>query len=161
MIDIYAGKTALKTIQTHGFKQELFSSFLGASGGPKWFILYWLDKYLFGEFFKHRSTPLNLIGSSAGAFRSACFAQSNPVTAIERLAKSYSETVYSDRASPGEISLKAKETLACVFGSSGTQEIIDNPIFKAHFIVAKAKGLTRFDNRVLQSMGLLSSYLLI
>ncbi len=36
MLEIYAGSNALKTIQEHGFKQELFSNFLGASGDPKW-----------------------------------------------------------------------------------------------------------------------------
>jgi len=40
MLDIYAGENALKTIQQHGLKQELFTNFLGASGGPKWFPLY-------------------------------------------------------------------------------------------------------------------------
>jgi len=39
MLDIYAGENALKTIQEHGFKQELFTNFLGASGGPKWLPL--------------------------------------------------------------------------------------------------------------------------
>ena len=95
MLEIYAGDTALKTIQKHGFKQELFTSFLGASGGPKWFTLYALDKYMFGEFFKNKQQALNLIGSSVGAFRTACFAQKNPVAAIERFAKNYHETIYS------------------------------------------------------------------
>jgi len=35
MLNIYADENALKTIQQHGFKQELFTNFLGASGGPK------------------------------------------------------------------------------------------------------------------------------
>ena len=39
MIDIVAGKTAAKIINEQGFKPELFTSFLGASGGPKWFAL--------------------------------------------------------------------------------------------------------------------------
>jgi|GEM_PF-1964638 len=39
MLDIYAGANALKTIQEHGFKQELFTNFLGASGGLKWLLL--------------------------------------------------------------------------------------------------------------------------
>ena len=39
MLDIYAGESALKTLQEHGFKQELFSTMLGASGDPKWFSL--------------------------------------------------------------------------------------------------------------------------
>lgn len=159
MIEIYAGKTAMETIKENGFRQELFSSFLGASGGPKWFCLYSLDKYLFGEFFKDRTTELNLIGSSAGAFRSACFAQKDPVKAIDRLAKDYAETTYSDKAKPKEITDKAKELLDILFGNTGAKEIIDNHIFKAHFIVAKSNGLTQFENKYLQGLGLVNSYL--
>ncbi len=40
MLDIYAGKNALKTIQQHGFKQELFTTMLGANGDLKWLPLY-------------------------------------------------------------------------------------------------------------------------
>lgn len=159
MIEIYAGKTAMETIREHGFKQELFTSFLGASGGPKWFSLYSLDKYLFGEFFKDRTTELNLIGSSAGAFRSACFAQKEPVKAIERLAKNYAETTYSDKAKPKEITDKARELLDILFSDTGAKEIIENPIFKAHFIVAKSNGLIQFENKYLQGLGLVNSYL--
>lgn len=158
MLEIYAGDTAMKTILEEGFHQSLFTSFLGASGGPKWFCLYQCDRYLFGEFFKDRQSELNLVGSSAGAFRSACFAQNNPVAAIDRLAKHYSETTYSKNAKPDEITEKAKILLDHVFGDSGAAEIIANPIFKAHFIVAKANGLVSFENKYLQGLGLVGSY---
>tara|TARA_R110001583_G_scaffold17026_2_gene69409 strand:+ start:3248 stop:3376 length:129 start_codon:yes stop_codon:yes gene_type:complete len=39
MLDIYCGENALKTIKEHGFKQELFTTILVASGGPKWLRL--------------------------------------------------------------------------------------------------------------------------
>jgi len=39
MLNIYAGKTALKKIQQEGFSPHLFTNMLGASGGPKWFTL--------------------------------------------------------------------------------------------------------------------------
>ena len=81
MLEIYAGDSALKTIEEKGLTPDLFTSFLGASGGPKWFTLYGLDKYIFGEFFKNQQQALNLIGSSVGAFRNACFAQKNPIAA--------------------------------------------------------------------------------
>ena len=160
MIDIYAGNTAAKIITEQGFTPDLFSSFLGASGGPKWFTLFGLDKYIFGEFFKHRSSPLNLIGSSAGAFRAACFSQHDPVAAIERLAKSYSETRYSsNKPTPEEITTKARALLEEVFGNNGVTEIINNPIFKAHFIVAKSNGLVASELKALQLLGLSKSYL--
>jgi hypothetical protein len=160
MLEIYAGKNALKTIQEQGFKQELFTNFLGASGGPKWFMLYGLDRYLFGDFFKDRSTELNLIGSSAGAFRAACLTQKNPVQAIERLAFTYAKTVYSAKPTPQEISDHAVTIVDKLFGEDGANEVINNKIFKAHFLVAKCHGLTAFDNKIIQGAGLINSMLL-
>ncbi|ALO35113.1 hypothetical protein CMT41_10580 [Colwellia sp. MT41] len=160
MLEIYAGKNALKTIQEQGFKQELFTNFLGASGGPKWFTLFGLDKYLFGEFFKGRSSELNLIGSSAGAFRAACLTQNNPVQAIERLAHNYAHTVYSKKPSAEEIASTAVDIVDQIFSTNGAVEVINNKVFKAHFLVSKCHGLTAFDNKLLQGAGLIKSILL-
>lgn len=157
MLDIFAGKSALETIKKDGFKQELFSSFLGASGGPKWFCLFEIDKFIFGEFFKNRKSELNLIGSSAGAFRSACFAQKDPVAAISRMAESYAETVYSDKATPVEITSKARELLDYMLGDNGIEEIIHNSTFKAHFLANKSNGLVASDNKLVQMLGLVKS----
>ena len=160
MLEIYAGKNALKTIQEQGFKQELFTNFLGASGGPKWFMLFGLDKYLFGDFFHGRKAELNLIGSSSGAFRAACLTQKDPVAAIERLAHNYANTIYSKNPTPQEVSSKTVELVDQLFAENGADEVINNKIFKAHLLVAKCNGLTSFDNKVLQIAGLLSSMLL-
>lgn len=157
MLDIYCGSDALKTIQQQGFKQELFTTMLGASGGPKWFSLFGLDKYLFGEYFKDRSTELNLVGSSAGAFRFAALSQNDPVAAITRLATLYSETTYSVKADKKEITTKALLLLEAVLGPHGIDEIIKNPVFKAHFIVAKCRGLTTLEQKIPLMLGLISS----
>lgn len=159
MLEIYAGDTALKTIKENGFSPNMFNNFLGASGGPKWFVLYGLDKYFFGDFFKHQQQPLNLVGSSAGAFRMACFAQADPVAAIERLAKHYSETVYSTDAKPKEITQRARELLDTLFGEVGANEIMNNKIFKAHFVVAKCRGFVSSENKLVLGLGLLMSLL--
>jgi len=160
VLEIYAGKNALKIIQEQGFKQELFTNFLGASGGPKWFTLFGLDKYLFGNFFKDRDTELNLIGSSAGAFRAAALSQNNPIEAIERLAYTYANTVYSVKPTPQEISEQAIHIVDNLFGLNGVNEVIDNNVFKAHFLVAKCNGLTASDNKIIQGAGLIQSILL-
>jgi len=157
MLEIYAGESALNTIEEQGFSPDLFSAFLGASGGPKWFTLFGLDKYIFGEFFNNRTQPLNIIGSSAGAFRAACFTQADPVAAITRLATNYSETVYSDKAQPEEITTKAIELLDELFGATGAAEIMNNEVFKAHFIVTKCNGLVASENKLLQGLGLVIS----
>ena len=158
MLDIYAGDSALKIIEEKGFTPDIFTSFLGASGGPKWFTLYGLDKYIFGEFFNNPQQNINLIGSSVGAFRNACFAQKDPIAAIERFAKNYHETTYSHKAKPEEVSTKAVAMMNAIFGESGEQEIIDNAHFKAHFIVTKCKGFVALENKFLQGLGLVKSY---
>ena len=81
------------------------------------------------------------MGSSAGAFRAACFAQADPVAAIERLATDYSGTRYSDNVTPEEITTSARELLDRMLGDNGIEEIINNPVFRAHFIVARVQGL--------------------
>lgn len=154
MLDIYAGKSALKLIQQKGFSAQLFDYVLGASGGPKWFVLAGLDRYIFPEFFSDRVNPIDVIGSSAGAFRMACFAQNDPLAAINRLADRYSHTVYSDKPKAKEITEKGRALLDYVLGDTGAEQIIHNPIVKAHFVVAKCKGLTQYENTLVQMAGL-------
>jgi len=156
-ISIYAGPTALKKIKTDGFQQQHFNVMAGASGGPKWFTLFGLDCYLFGEFFANRVEPIHTIGSSAGAWRMSCFAQKDPVAAITRLADYYSHETYSEKPDANEISDKAELLLEKVLKENGANEIVNNSIIQSHFIVAKAKGLNSFENKLLQMTGLLKA----
>jgi hypothetical protein len=157
LLDIYAGPGALARIKQQGFSADLFDYMLGASGGPKWFVLAGLDRVVFADFFASRSRQLDIVGSSAGAFRFACFAQADPVAAINRLADRYSHTIYSAKPSAREITLKGLELLDYVLADKGIEQIIQNPVVKAHFVVARCKGLTRFENKPMQMAGLLAS----
>ncbi len=157
MIEIYAGSAARKQIDQQGFTAEQFSTFLGASGGPKWFVLYGLDRYWFGEFFKSRSQPLHLFGSSAGAFRAACFAQSRPLQALETLATLYTDTTYSKFASPAEVTAKVRLILDAMFPHDAIAQALDNPVFKLHMSVARCKGAAASEYRLIQLAGMLSA----
>ncbi|TQV73737.1 patatin-like phospholipase family protein [Aliikangiella marina] len=156
-IEIYVGKTAKQKLLAEGLKPDHFDVVAGASGGPKWFTLFGLDKYLFGEFFANRDKPIYTIGSSAGSWRMACFAQKDPVAAIERLAHYYSTETYSEKPDVHEISDKAHLLLEKVLGETGAEEIATNPIIQSHFIVAKAKGLNASENKYVQLLGLITA----
>jgi hypothetical protein len=160
VLDIYVGKKARSIIEQQGLHQQAFSMFLGASGGPKWFALFGLDKYLFGEFFKGRNQPLEMLGSSAGAFRIACFTQDDPVAAISKLAYQYSESDVHTKMTAEDLTNMAEDMLEHVFTDSGIEHVVNNPIFKANFIVTKANGLVSFENKFVQGFGLLESYVL-
>lgn len=157
MLDIYAGPKALQQITDEGFAPALFDTILGASGGPKWFVLAGLDRVIIPEFFANTAHKIHVVGSSAGAFRAACMAQDDPKAAINRLAHYYANTVYSDKPSAFDVTQSVYAIMDQLMGQSGVSEILNNERVKAHFIVARAKGLTRFEHKALQIPGLLMS----
>ncbi|MBC3764330.1 patatin-like phospholipase family protein [Neptunicella marina] len=157
VLDIYAGPAALKRIREEGFHPDLFDFMLGASGGPKWFVLSGIDRIMVSDFFAGRSTPLDVVGSSAGSFRFSCYTQQNPQQAIDNLAYHYSHTVYSDKPTTHEISQKAWQLLEEVLGDDGARQIAHNKLIRAHFIVARCLGLTESENKAKQLTGLLAS----
>ena len=83
---VYMGKEAARKIGKEGWSAELFSLLLGASGGPKWFILSQLDRLLFADFLQRSERPLSTLGSSIGSWRNTCLAMRDPAAAVERRA---------------------------------------------------------------------------
>lgn len=138
---IHAGERAKARLLDEGLHEDLFDALIGASGGPKWFVLYGMDRFLFGEFFRNRQRPLQTLGSSAGAWRMCCLATADPVAAIDRLAELYSHESYSERPTAAEVSRQAREMLAKVLGPEGAQEIIDHPLINTHIITDRARHL--------------------
>lgn len=153
-LSIYAGRRALKTIQEQGVSPEMFTAVLGASGGPKWFVLYGLDKVLFSKFMDNASRHVDIIGSSIGAFRAACFAHADTASAIERLAQRYSNTEYSDKPSIQEITEKGVAMLDYMLGDKGVNEVLTSAHKSLHIVVAKSRGLAAKELRWQQGPGL-------
>lgn len=151
-LTIYAGPKAFQRISEEGIHRAQFDTLVGASGGPKWFVLYGLDQYLFGDFFAGASTPLTTIGSSAGAWRMCCLATADPVASIDRLATRYSEQKYSETPTVAEITEQAKLMVAYVLGATGAAEIVQNPYFKTHIIADRCRGLPESAGKPLQTL---------
>ncbi|GAA3950603.1 patatin-like phospholipase family protein [Allohahella marinimesophila] len=156
-LSIIAGRRALDHIRDHGLKQADFRAVVAASGGPKWFVLKGLDQYLFGEFFSERQTPLHTLGSSAGAWQMACFAQDDPAAAVERLADLYSRETYSAKPSPQEISGKARILVKHFLGPDGARQIVDNQRIQTHIITNRCKGPAASETRWMQLGGLITA----
>lgn len=164
-LKIQAGPVALKEIENKGFNQELVKMMLGASGGPKWLILYELDKYLSGEFFSQRNEKLHLLGSSIGSWRFACYAHENPIKALETFKNSYTNFGVEFENKPdakNSIDLVTKlsfEMLDSFIGKSTEEidKIIHNPIYKLNFICAASKGILKKENKLLLAIGILGA----
>ena len=137
---IHAGRAAAATLARHGWDPALFSLLLGASGGPKWFILAALDRYLFGDYLQRSTRPLAVLGSSVGAWRHACLAQDDPVAAIDRFAESYLGQVYSARPDAPEVSRTSLATLDQLLGEDGAEAIARHPRITTHIVTARGRG---------------------
>ena len=153
-LTIYAGPKALERISREGIHREQFDTIVGASGGPKWFVLHGLDQYLFGDFFANSSSDSELvtIGSSAGAWRMCCLATADPVAALDRLAYKYSQERYSESPTVAEITQKARLMVEYVLGPSGAIEIANNPKIKTYIITDRCRGLSSQAGKSLQTL---------
>lgn len=156
-VEVKAGQRAFAQIQAQGLQQEDVSLLLGASGGPKWFILQGLDNYLFGDFFAQRNTPLELLGTSAGAWRFASLGRSNAAQASALFSKLYRATVYSDKPDVKEITDKAIELLYEYVPDEAIAEILRQDTFRHHMIVVRSKGLSASESRLGQGIGLVKA----
>ncbi len=157
---IYAGHEAWKHIRTHGLNADDISMLLGASSGPKWLVLHGIDDYLMRTFFANRTEPLHLLGTSAGAWRMACYAQTNNVAAHQRLTNAYIEQSYSKKPSGDEVLSSCRNIIDTVLGARGVEEILSHPYARMHLITSQCHGLAATQYRPLQAFAFLFSALL-
>jgi len=151
-----AGTDAIRVIRDRGLRAEDIDVVPGASGGPKWLVLAALDRYLFGEFFRRpRNRPLHLIGSSIGSWRLACFAQNDPVAALDRTREAYIEQCYPPSPSPALVSATGERILDSLLGTSGTDEVLSHPWARLHVITAECRGLAAREGKIAQTAALL------
>ncbi|MGZ9899449.1 alpha/beta hydrolase [Shewanella gaetbuli] len=151
---IIAGETAYKQIESEGFRQQLFTQILAASGGPKWIGIAGLDKYLFGEFFKHREDPLYMLGASSGAWRLACLGQQNPLEAYDRLEHYYINQRYDTVPTREQVSEKVTYIVNGILGEQAGKDIIANPIFRNHIVACRAKHVNASQSKLGLAIGL-------
>lgn len=152
-----AGAGALGSIRDGGFDISSVGTIAGASGGAKWLVLSQLDRAILGNLAPQMKGPVHLIGSSIGSWRFACYAQQNPVGAIERLEQAYLEQTYTEKPDIHEITAKSREILQYVLGESGVDEILANPLFRMHVMAVRSRHLTASENRGLLAVSLLTA----
>jgi hypothetical protein len=150
-----AGPGAIRQIRRDGFSSEQIGTIAGASGGAKWLALSQLDRVIIQRILPALSGPVHLIGSSIGAWRFSCYAQSSPLAALERFEVAYLEQRYSDRPDIDEISDKGREIIGEILGDSGVREIVTNPLLRTHVMTVRSRFLSATERRSLLAASLL------
>jgi hypothetical protein len=152
-----AGPGAYADLRQRGFAPERIGTIAGASGGAKWLVLSQLDKVIAEKVLPKLSGPVHLLGSSVGAWRFCCYAQRSPREAIERFEAAYLEQTYSEKPDSAEITRKSREILRELLGEDGPRDIVQNSVFRTHFMAVRSRTLTASDKRPLLAAGLLTA----
>lgn len=149
---ILAGPTALRLLRADGFDPDAFSVMAGASGGAKWLVLGGLDHALAEHFVACRRRKLFLIGSSIGAWRSCCHAQSDPRAAFARFEEAYLAQRYNPHPDAIEVSRVTAGILDALLGDHGVTEILSHPLLRLNLVADRARHLAAVEKPWVQKL---------
>ncbi len=133
----------------------MIGTIAAASGGAKWLVLSQLDRAILKNIVPKLEGPVHLLGTSIGAWRFACYAQSDPLAAIGRFEKAYIEQRFSNKPDSKEITVKSREIMDLLLGAHGADEILSHPVFRTHIMAVRSRNLLASEKRWLLSMGLI------
>jgi hypothetical protein len=152
-----AGPAAYKDVRERGFAEERIGTIAGASGGAKWLVLSQLDRVIVDRLLPSLSGPVHLIGSSIGAWRFACYAQADPLAALDRFESLYLEQSYTEKPDSDEISRVGRDILRQILGEKGASEIVTNPKLRTHIMAVLSRNITSSDARPALAAGLFAA----
>ena len=152
-----AGPAALAEIRAHGFDPARIGTLAGASGGAKWLVLSQLDRAILRSIVPKLEGPVHTIGTSIGAWRFGCYAQADPLAAIDRFEEAYLSQTYSEKPNRAEITAKSREILDHVFGATGVSEVLSNPTLCMHVMTVRCRGLARSEQGGVLAAGLFAA----
>ncbi len=153
-IRVQVGGRAARLLAERGWHPDLFTTMLGASGGPKWLILAAVDRVVHRYLLAPRTQPIDLIGSSIGTWRHACLTQPDPDAAISRFERAYIGQAYSEKPSAAEVSRVATEILYEAIGADGVQHLVGHHRLRSHVVTARAAGIASGRGRLAIGAGM-------
>ena len=150
---VYAGEQALSHVREQGLIASDIKALLGASSGPKWIVLHGIDRFLQQQFFQHLDSDLELLGTSAGAWRMACYAHQDVDTAYQALTNAYIEQRYSEKPSGREIHDVCRGIIRSFLGDEGGAAVLNTQGRHLNLIATQCHGLTAKNSKHLKSLG--------
>ena len=151
---VQAGPRALKHLREHGLRPRDIDIVPGAAGGPKGLGLARLDEHIFADWlpagFAQRTQPIDLIGSSIGAWRFAavCRGRSSAETrdTLRAFAKAYSEQNYPRKVDADFITAYARDLIDNLFKGCEA-ELLSHPNYRLNVLVVRGKGILHREAR--------------
>ncbi len=158
-IAIKAGQKAIELIRNEGLQTNHVRTIAAAAGGPKWFVIYHLTKYIGTEILPKIEGCVDLIGSSIGAWQLACLACEDPSAALTRLRDNYAGEYYQFPITTEEVSRGCLSTLNKTFSEGDIAFVLNNKKIKLNVFAAKGRGLLNSNNKASIYAGLAMAFL--
>jgi len=152
-----AGPGAFAKIREEGFNPRQIGTIAGASGGAKWLVLSQIDRVIMTNILPQLTAPVHLIGSSIGSWRFSCYAQENPLAALQCFEEAYLEQRYSEAPDRDEITARSREILDVILGEHGVREITTNPVLRTHVMTVRSRALTSSEKKPVLAAGLIAA----
>lgn len=149
-----AGPAAFAAIRKNGFDPGLFGTLAGASGGAKWLVLSQLDRVVAADLLPRLTAPVHTLGTSIGAWRFACYAQRDPVAALERFEEAYIEQSYSERPDREEITRKSTAILDALVSDAAVADILAHPVLRTHVMTVRSRHALKSESTAMLAAGL-------
>jgi len=155
---IKAGSRIYNIIKDGGFNFDSVSTYFGPAVGPRWLIASGFDLTLLKSGILGRSNAVNLIGSSAGAFRFAAWLQPEAIKSYNKLLDAYINIRYSKKDTPATILEKLTGVINEYLKDDALPFALANKKYRLVVITARARGLVAFENHWMQKIGLITCY---
>ena len=159
-LHVFAGSQAKAELEQNGWRPEIFSALVGASGGAKLLGIAHLDRAIFNNFLCQSDHPMELYGSSIGSWRHAALASGDTATALKELQDRYLNQTFDpdDPRTPREVVDGLCEWVLDGFINPAiAQAIVDHPRFTTHIITARGKGLNNREADTFLGLGMATS----
>ncbi len=153
-ISIRAGSNALKILRDEGLKPGRVRVLSGAAGGPKWIVLYGIDRVLPGLLLHGRKKPLYLAASSIASWRFAALAQKDPLDAHDRFREAYFAQQYSRRPLPEEVTSESTVIMNRYVTDDAVRHILSHHVLHFSMFSVLSRHLCAMENRLALGLGM-------
>jgi hypothetical protein len=159
-LKLFAGPRAYAQIRQHGLVPNDISAVFGASGAAKWLTIYGLDRAIFADWLASTSHPVDLFGTSVGAFKLAAAAQRDPAAALAVLAQAYITQEYVGSVTAAQIALETRRILTAFLPPEAVADILQSPRYNYHCASVRCLGMLADSRPAAQKVAMLKAFLL-
>lgn len=159
-IHIKAGPRALAIIRDGGFAFDQVRSYFGPAAGPRWLVSGGFDLSLLENSLLGRKHPVQLIGSSAGAWRFAAWLLPEAQKCYQALAEAYICAKYERTDTPKRILNTLGHIINSYIEDDALPFAMANKQYRLAVITVRAKNLVASEIGWIQSLGLAMAFAL-